>query len=44
VESFGSFKTRTYLPNADIDIVIIKEGMNDKRAYDRLKELLDSED
>ena len=26
VQSFGSFTTRLYLPNSDIDLVVIKEN------------------
>lgn len=43
VESFGSFRTRTYLPNADIDIVVIGE-INDRKGYDKLHSLLEEED
>lgn len=44
VESFGSFRTRTYLPNADIDIVVIGDQLNDRKAYDKLYSLLEEED
>jgi len=33
---FGSSKTRLYLPNADIDIVISKESENSKTLYKKV--------
>ena len=40
VESFGSFKTKTYLPNSDIDLAIIKENCNEKKLFDDIYDVL----
>ena len=33
VESFGSFTSKTYLPNSDIDLAVMKEDGNDRKLY-----------
>ncbi|CAD8210064.1 unnamed protein product [Paramecium octaurelia] len=36
IESFGSFKTRMYLPNADIDIVMIETSCTQKQLFKKV--------
>lgn len=40
VKSFGSFETKLYLPNADIDLVVIKEDESNKTLYQKVAEVL----
>ncbi|CAD8121914.1 unnamed protein product [Paramecium sonneborni] len=36
IESFGSFKTKMYLPNADIDMVMIETSCSQKQLYKKV--------
>ena len=36
IKYFGSFHTRLYLPNADIDLVVVHTEMNEKTMYQKI--------
>ncbi|EGR32991.1 hypothetical protein IMG5_064460 [Ichthyophthirius multifiliis] len=40
VKTFGSFSSKLYLPNSDIDIVIVKEGESNKYLYKKVADVV----
>jgi non-canonical poly(A) RNA polymerase PAPD5/7 len=40
VETFGSFKTEIYLPDADIDLVILKEDSSERALFNSISKVL----
>ncbi|CAK85020.1 unnamed protein product (macronuclear) [Paramecium tetraurelia] len=40
IQAFGSFKTKLYLPNADIDVVMIDKSMSAKELYKKVAQSL----
>ncbi len=41
VHVFGSFETRTYLPCADVDLVVECEGGGDKAVFEKLARVVE---
>ena len=40
VQCFGSFHTKLYLPNSDIDVVVVNESSSDKTMFRKVEEQL----
>ena len=39
VETFGSYRTEIYLPDADIDIVLLKEDQTEKTLFNKISKI-----